>query len=276
MARRFFFFNFFKELENKEQNVNSKSLSVNDDFKWKHWKQSQGRGSGKVRRDQTPKALESHSHDSSDFILGAMGSHGRLRSDGGALPALWFRWISVALGCGESSRQGFEIHLHLWLLQALIASPHLTWWGLLSFLPSPQRTPVLQSLAPSATPQAALWGPHSSLLWPPQALTPKDYRCLVLAQSAPIWGSSSNQHRKDTGGHGYISVAYYQTWANEENISCVILGSALDLSELRAWRRPAHQAFIGQGSANIFFFCKKPENKYMRLDAPEGQLLRNV
>ena len=171
--------------------------------------------------------------------------------------------------------KGFEIHLHLWLLQALIASPHLTWWGLSSFLPSPQRTPVLQSLAPSVTPQAAFWGPHSSLLWPPQALTPKDYRCLVLAQSAPIWGSSSNQHRKDTGGHGYISVAYYQTWAKEENISCVILGSALDLSELRAWRRPAHQAFIGQGSANIFFFLN-PENKYMRLDAPEGRLLRNV
>ena len=237
------------------------------------WKQSRGRGSGKVSRDQTPKALISHIHDSLDFIPGAMGSHGRLWSDGGALPALWFSWISVTLGCGESSRQG------VWdTLASLVASgsdrltpPDMV--GSLSFLPSPQRTPALQSLAPSVTPQAGFRGPHSSLLWPPQALTPKDYRCLVLAQSAPIWGSSSNQHRKDTGGHGYISVANYQVWAKEENISCVTLGSALDLSEIRAWRRPAHQAFIGQGSANIFLFCKEPENKYLRL---EGLLLRNV
>ena len=47
-----------------------------------------GWGSRKVSRDQTPKALVSHIPDSLDFILGAMGSHGRLWSDGGALPAL--------------------------------------------------------------------------------------------------------------------------------------------------------------------------------------------
>ena len=34
--------------------------------------------------------------------------------------------------------KGFEIHLHLWLLQALIASPRLTWWGLYPSSPLPK------------------------------------------------------------------------------------------------------------------------------------------
>lgn len=37
-------------------------------------KTESGRGRGKVRRDQTPKALVSHSHDNLDFIPEAMGT----------------------------------------------------------------------------------------------------------------------------------------------------------------------------------------------------------
>lgn len=74
-----------KQPENDEQNGNDKSFPINNYVKRK-WIKS-GESGGKVRWDQTPKTLESLVRNSLDFILGAMGSHGRLWSKGGVVPA---------------------------------------------------------------------------------------------------------------------------------------------------------------------------------------------